>query len=78
MVVRLAGELYNCPQVLKGCFNAYVLSSLDYCAPVCILSAASHLGLPDSIFRSAERLCGGELCCLGRRRKVCCLMFALH
>ena len=33
-------------------------------------SAESHLGLLDSIVRSAERLCEGELCCLGHRRKA--------
>ena len=33
-VVRLAGKLFECSRVLKGCFNAYVLSRLEYCAPV--------------------------------------------
>ena len=33
-------------------------------------SAESHLGLLDSIVRSAEKLCEGELCCFGNKRKV--------
>ena len=35
------------------------------------------LGLIDSIVRSDERLCEGELCCLGHRRKVSalCLLY---
>ena len=36
--------------------------------PPCV---ESHLGLLASIVRSAEMLCEGELCCVGRRRKVC-------
>ena len=59
-----AETLLDCPRVLKNCFNAYVLSSLEYCAPVWMSLAKSHLGLLDSIVRSAERLCEGELCCL--------------
>ena len=43
-------------------------------------SAESHLGLLDSIVRSAERLCQGELCCLGHRRKISalCLLYEVH
>ena len=31
------------------------------------------MGLLDSIVRSAEKLCWGELCCLGYRRKAIAL-----
>ena len=31
-VVRRAGELFDCPRVLKSCFIAYVLYSLEYYA----------------------------------------------
>ena len=43
-------------------------------------SAESHLGLLDSIVRSAEWLCEGELCCLGNRRKVSvlCLLYKIY
>ena len=58
--VRQAGKLFDCQRVLK---------SLGYVAPVWMSSAESHLGLLDSIVRSAERLCEGVLCCLGPRRK---------
>ena len=54
----------------KSCFNAYVLSSVEYCAPVWMSSAESHLGLLDSVVRSVEKLCEGELFCLEHRRKV--------
>ena len=68
--MREAGSLYDCPPVLKRCFYAYVLPSLEYCASVLLSSAESHLVLLDSTVPSAERLCKGELCCSGHRRKV--------
>ena len=45
------------PRLLKSCFNAFVLSSLEHCVPIRMLSAESHLALLDSIICSAERLC---------------------
>ena len=68
-VMRQAIKLFDCSRVLMGCFNAYALPSLKYCAPVWIPSAQSHLGLLDRIVRSTERFCEGKLCCLGHRRK---------
>ena len=35
--------LFDCLRVLKRCFNAYVLSSLDHYAPVQRSSVESHL-----------------------------------
>ena len=56
--------------MLKSCFIAYVLSSLEYCGPVWRSSVESYLGLLDGVVRSAERLCEGKISCLGHRRKV--------
>ena len=71
-VVRQAGKLFDCPRVLKNCFNAYVLFSLE-----CGCRLRGLIGLLDSVVRSAERLCEGDLCCLGHRRKVSslCLLY---
>ena len=79
-VVRRAGKIYGCPRVLKNCFYAYLLSSLKYCDPVWISSAEFHLGLLDSIVRNAERLCEGELCCVGHKRYVgvLCLLYDIY
>ena len=74
-VVRRASKLFDCPRVLKRCFNACILSTVVYCAPVWMLSAESHLNLLDGSVCSVERLCEGELCCLGHRRKVSALRF---
>ena len=68
--MRGAGMLFDFPRVLKSCFNAHVLFSLEYCAPMWMLSAEFHLGLLDDIVRSAESLCDGEFHFLGHRRKV--------
>ena len=68
-IVRKAGKLFDCPRVLKTCFNAYNLSSLEYCSPEWMSSAESQLGLLNSNVRSAESLCDGEICCLGHREK---------
>ena len=54
-VLCRAGKLFDYPRMLKSCFNAYALPSLEYCAPVWMWSAESHLGGLYSIVRSAER-----------------------
>ena len=64
--VQLLGD---CPRVVKSCFNAYILFDLEYCAPVWMSSAESHLGLLDSVVRSKE-ISEDELFCLGHRKKV--------
>ena len=55
-------------------------SSLEYCVPVWMPSSESHLCLLDSIVRSVEWLCEGELSCLGHRKKASalCLLNKIH
>ena len=76
--MRRVGKLFGCSCMLKSCFNIYVLSSLEYCAPMWMSSVKSHLDLMDSIDRSAERLREGELYCLGHRRKVCACVCSIR
>ena len=66
--------------MLKSCSKAYVLFSLEWCATVFMSSAESHLGLLDSIVRSAKRFCENKLCCLEHRRKVSvlCLLYEIY
>ena len=75
--IRINIKLLDSSRVLKSCFNAYVLSSLEYCAFVWMSSVESHLRLLDSIVRSSQcwKVCEGELCCLARRRKISALCF---
>ena len=79
-VVRRVGKLRNCPRVLKSCSNAYVLLSLEYCAPVWMSPAKSHLGFLNSIVRTEEKLCEGDFCCLGHKMKVSalCLLYKIY
>ena len=73
-------EIIHSPCVLKSCFNASVLSNLEYCAPVWMSPAESHLSLRDRVVRSADRLCENELCCLGHRKGVSalCLLYKIY
>ena len=43
-------------------------------------SGESYLGLLDSVIRSTARLCEGERCCLGQKRKVgaLCLLCKIY
>ena len=59
--------------VCSKAVSMHVFFSLEYCAPVWISSAESHLDLPGSIVRSAERLCEDELCNVAHRRKASAL-----
>ena len=45
-----------------------------------LLSAESHLSLLERVVRSAEKLCVGELCCEGHRRRICalCLLYEIY
>ena len=72
-IMRRSGKLFGCPRVLKSCFNANDLFSLKYCIPCgCLLP--SFIWVFWIVLRSAERLCEGELCCLGHRRMVSVLV----
>ena len=44
------------------------------------MSLQSHFGLLESVVRSAECQCVGELCYLGHRRRVgaLCLLYKIH
>ena len=79
-VVGRPGNLFDCPYVLQGCFNAYDLPNLEYCASMWMLSVKSHLSLLDSVVCSADKLCDGELSCLGHRKKVSvlCLLYKIY
>ena len=72
-IMRRANAIFGSADVLKCCFLSYVLSGLEYCAPVWASSAVSHLRLLDRIVHRAEQLCGVQLCCLDLRRRVGCL-----
>ena len=64
----------------RAVLNASVLPNMEYCDPVWMSSAKSHLSLLDCIVRSAERLREGKLCCLGHNEKgsALCLLCDIY
>ena len=56
------------------CFWAFILPVLEYCSPVWMSAAASHLSLLDRVVSQVGRLSGGSVSCdLWHRRKVASL-----
>ena len=70
-------ECYLMVHVWSRAVSMHMWSSSEYCVPVWMSSAESHLGLLDGIVRSAVRFREGELCFLRNRRKVSalCLLY---
>ena len=67
-----------CAQGLFQCICFVQLGVL--CPHIDVVSRVSFGCLLDSIVRSAERVCEGDLCCLGHRRRVSalCLLYKLY
>ena len=57
--------------VVAKCFWAFILPALEYCSPVWMSAATSHLSLLDRVVSQVNRLSGGSVSCdLWQRRKV--------
>ena len=67
-LTRKVNWLSTCAGELFQCIDFVQLGVL--CPRVDAAGGVSYLGWLDGIVRSAEKLCDGELCCLGYRRKV--------
>ena len=60
--------------VVAKCLWAFILPVLEYCSPVWISAATSHLSLLDRVVSQVGRLSGGSVSCdLWHRRKVASL-----
>ena len=60
--------------VVAKCFWAFILPVLEYCSPVWMSAATSHLSLLDRVVRQVGRLSGGSVSCdLWHRRNVASL-----
>ena len=55
-VVRRARKLFDCPRGLKSCFNAYVLSSLEYCAH-CVCRRRSIIWVCGTVLIAVRKDC---------------------
>jgi hypothetical protein len=70
-IMRKAGKIFQNPDVLETCFRSYVLSRLEYCAPVWGSTVSCHLRLLDGVVHKAAVLCRATtLCELSHRRNV--------
>ena len=60
--------------IVAKCFWAFILPVLEYCSPVWMSAATSHLSLLDRVVSQVSRLSGGSVSCdLWHRRKVASL-----
>ena len=60
--------------VVAKCFWAFILPVLEYCSPVWMSAATSHLSLLDRVVSQVSRLSSGNVSCdLWHRRKVASL-----
>ena len=66
--------------VVAKCFWAFILPVLEYCSPVCMSAATSHLLLRDRVVGRVCQLSGGDVSCdLWHRRRVAplCVLFKI-
>ena len=70
-ILRLAWRVLREVTVVRRCFFAFVLPSLEYCSQVWGSAADTHLALLDRLVQSVSALCPMlQLPCLSHRRKV--------
>ena len=81
--LRRVGILRKTMSVFRDiakCFWAFILPELEYCFPVCMSAATSHLSLLDRVVGQVSRLSSGSVSCdLLHRRKVAslCVFFKI-
>ena len=78
--MRQTGKLFDYPRVFTGSLNAYVLASLEYCAPCRCRRRRLIWIYWTLLFAVRYGYCEGELRCLGHRIKVSvlCLLYKIY
>ena len=79
-ILRKTMSVFRDIAVVAKCFWAFKLPVLEYCSPVWMSAATSHLSLLDHDAGQVSRLSGGSVSCeLWRRRKVAslCVFFKI-
>ena len=70
-ILRKTMSVFRDVAVVAKCFWAFILPVLEYCFPVWMSAATSHLSLLDRVVSQVSRLSGGSVSCdLWHRRKV--------
>ena len=73
-ILRKAMSVFRDTSLVERCFWSFLLPVLEYCSPVWMSAAASHLRLLDRVVRVASRMSGGRIVCdLWHRRRVASL-----
>ena len=74
-ILRNTMSVFRDAAVVAKCFWAFILPVLEYCSPVWMSAATSHLSLLDRVVGQVSRLSGGSVvsCDLWHRRKVASL-----
>ena len=73
-ILRKTMSVFRDVAVVAKCFWAFILPVLEYCSPVWMSAATSHLSLLDRVVSQVGRLSGGSVSCdLWHRRKVASL-----
>ena len=70
-ILRKTMSVFRDVAIVANCFWAFILPVLEYCFPVWISAATSHLSLLYRVVSQVSRLSGGSVSCdLWHRRKV--------
>ena len=73
-ILRKTMSVFRDVAIVANCYWAFILPVLEYCSPVWMSAASSHLSLLDRVVSQVGRLCGGSVICdLWHRRKVASL-----
>ena len=79
-ILRKTMSVFRDVAAVAKCFWAFILPVLEYCSPVWMSAATSHLLLLDRVVRQVSRLSDGSVSCdLWHRRKVAslCVLFKI-
>ena len=73
-ILRKTMSVFRDVTVVAKCFWAFIFPVLEYCSPVWMSAATSHLSLLDRVVSQVGQLSGGSVSCdLWHRRKVATL-----
>ena len=73
-ILRNTMSVFRDVAIVAKCVWAFILPVLEYCSPVWMSAATSHLSLLDCVVSQVGRLSGGSVSCdLWHRRKVASL-----
>ena len=62
-ILRKTMRVFRYVAVVAKCFWAFILPVLEYCSPVWMSAATSHLSLVDCVVSQVSRLSGGSVSC---------------